>query len=85
MKDAFKNITMIIISPLFLLLIIVMIGYSKLLKLDKKVGEEKIVFAIIPKFTNKGMIWLKKVKRKVEYNRDFISWAQYMYYDIKND
>lgn len=82
MKGVLSTIHYIFVGIPILILILLMILYSKLLRLDKKVGEEKIVFALLPKLTNNGIVWLRKVKRKVEYNRDFISWAQYMYYKV---
>lgn len=83
MKDVLSTIHYIFVGIPILILILLMILYSKLLRLDNKVGEEKIVFAFLPKITNNGIAWFRKVKRKVEYNRDFISWAQYMYYEKK--
>ena len=86
MKKMLSTIHYILFGIPAFIFILLMILYSKLLRLDKKVGEEKIIFAFLPKLTNYGKIlWLRKVKRKVEYNRDFISWAQYMYYEIFND
>lgn len=78
-----KKVLEYLLSFLSLIIILLMILYSKMLGLEYKVGQEKRVFVLLPKIIDGKIYWLTFLIRKVEYNRDFISWPQYRYYKEK--
>lgn len=76
-----KNLGDNILAVLAFFWICLMVIHSKILNLKNKVGEEKIIFAFLPKITNDGKIyWFTFLKRKVIINHDFISFAHYNYW-----
>ena len=74
----------ILVIPAFALLLLHM-GYCKLLNLDNRRGEEKVIFAFLPKYTeDDGKIkWLRFLNRKVYPNSDLISYNQFHYTNNK--
>ena len=51
--------------------------HSYVFRLDKKFGKKKVVFCFLPKFSDDGIIWLKKANREVYANADLISFYQW--------